>query len=299
MPLAPRDSHAAAVHNHHNLILLGGIFQNKEDAVQQFIVYSTKEDRWTFFKEVRGEDPGLLESHSFVRWEGSPIEPQQPGVHVEEFILFGGIKSPEQDSDNGKTSNEMFLLRVEGNTLDNLIATWTKLAFPVPLPHLHSHICLFFKKKYLLLIGGDRSLEDAANEEQGPSEEHGKDFSCLIYRVHMTKRAVSILPVTTNDFKPRIAHSGIVEGDSIYVFGGLEKCKNFNGQLLKMTVKKIASGDNESGSDPVHNPREGVTVCKHCPFRTQNLTNKQSPSKPPLTLVDYSTLENKIKRRLM
>lgn len=196
----------------------------------------------------------------------------------------------------------MYLLRVEGSDFDSLVATWVKLDFPTPLPYLNSHICLVFKKKYLLLIGGDRSREDAVEEAQNPIEEHGKEFSSLIYRVQVLKRSVTILPLESNDFKPRIAHSGVVDGDQIYVFGGLEKQKSFNGQLLKLTIKRAGGTDGESASEPVINSKDGSKDCKHCAYRIQNAFTKQVPAiqdKPPLVLQDFSSLENKVKRRLM
>lgn len=67
------------------------------------------------------------------------------------------------------TSNDMFKLQIVGNELEELRATWTKIEFLQQIPHIHSHLGLYYCQNILLVVGGEiqngeEELDDAEGE---------------------------------------------------------------------------------------------------------------------------------------
>ena len=192
----------------------------------------------------------------------------------------------------------MFALKVEGETLKDLRATWTTIEFAEPLPYLNSHLCVAFKSEYLLLIGGDNRKEEYLENEEIPQESEGEDFSNKIFKLHVKKRTFVPIPHDNHDFKPKIAHAGLVHDNSVFVFGGLERQKVFNGQLFRLTLKRSAGEKQEKPPEP-----KLPATCKFCDTAgddtLRDSTQASHASQRASTEFDFSRLEVKVKRRLM
>lgn len=164
----------------------------------------------------------MLESHSCVKMNDN-------------YIVYGGIRPAPREKDEdtskeGETCNEMYCMSVEGHRLEELKVSWTRIEFPKGVaPCLHSHLCIYYKKDILLIIGGEEYR--AKGEQEDPA-----NFSNTVYRFNLRTKMVSTLEQDSHEFRPRIAHAGVSYKDKIYIFGGLEKNKLFNNQLLMMSV---------------------------------------------------------------
>lgn len=123
-----------------------------------------------------------------------------------------------------------------------------------------------------------------------------------VYCLNVKTRTVELLRQENNEFRPRMAHTGVKFKDKVFLFGGLEKGKIFNSQFLRMTVK---SADGEKLSDTCKESKsikpEGkeLTHCKFCPVRSNTKPSLQTnPLFSKREFPDYSALEGKLKRRM-
>lgn len=66
------------VHNKDIIIIHGGLIST--DVCQELVAYSTQEDKVACIREVAGQSPGMLESHSCVKVNDL-------------YIFYGGISS--------------------------------------------------------------------------------------------------------------------------------------------------------------------------------------------------------------
>lgn len=182
-------------------------------------------------EEVLGEGPGMLESHSCVKMNDN-------------YIVYGGVRLSAGSKESvcskeGEASNEMYSMSVEGHRLEELRITWTRIEFPRGVaPCLHSHLCIYYKKDILLVIGGEEFKAKGETEDTA-------NFSNTVYRFNLRTKMVSILQQDSHEFRPRIAHAGVSYKDKIYIFGGLEKNKLFNNQLLMMSVHLLLTSDSK------------------------------------------------------
>lgn len=217
------------------------------------------------------------------------------------------ITVEKSDGSQGKvkaslSSNEMYTLQIDGFELGSLKATWTKIEFLDPLPPLNSHVCVLYKDDFLLLIGGECKREEIIDNEVGHEMPEEDSLINTVYRLNLKTKRINVLPQENNEFRPRMAHSGVQYKDNIFIFGGLEKGKLFNSQFLKMTIKRKHDDKSvektcdarSSRSDSKHFAR-----CKFCPGRANSKGNNyfssnfSKPIRP-----DLSDLETKMKRRL-
>ena len=199
-------------------------------------------------------------------------------------------------------TNDMYSLAIEGKELGKLKAIWTKIEFRDPLPYLNSHLCVTYGKDCILLIGGDAVTKEVPENEDSCSNQ--EDFSFVVnnvYRLNMRTGRATLLPQENQEFKPRMAHSGVIYRDKIYIFGGLEKKAIFNNQFLKMSIKRMGSSADKDESPAVRSEsRSYIPHCKFCPSRhTASLQPQNSIHLTRRLWPDLSALENKIKRRLV
>jgi hypothetical protein len=66
------------VHNKGLIIIHGGLAQN--DTSQEMVAISAREEKAANISEVKGQSPGMLESHSCVKVNDS-------------YIIYGGIRT--------------------------------------------------------------------------------------------------------------------------------------------------------------------------------------------------------------
>lgn len=207
------------------------------------------------------------------------------------------------------SSNEMYSLAIEGTELGALKASWSRIEFRDPLPSLNSHMCVLYKDDFLLLIGGESKRDEILDPEM-PAEETEEDgLINTVYMLDLKTKRVNTLPQENNEFKPRMAHSGVAYKDNIYIFGGLEKSKLFNNQYLRLTVKQKQEDTSEKMKEEEIEPKEEpkspqseskhVARCKFCPGRAlSKAVNYLAASMNKATWPDLSALEIKMKRRL-
>lgn len=196
----------------------------------------------------------------------------------------------------------MYSLTIEGTELGGLKASWSRIEFLDPLPPLNSHVCVLYKDDFLLLIGGECKREEII-ESDTPSEDIEEDsLISTVFRLNLKTKRINAIPQENNEFKARMAHSGVHYKDNIYIFGGLEKGKVFNSQFLKMTIKRKQeeksfekiSDARSSRSDSKH-----FSKCKFCTGRASSKRNNLFASNITRSLwPDLSELETKMKRRL-
>jgi hypothetical protein len=201
------------------------------------------------------------------------------------------------------SSNEMFSLTIEGTDLGSLKASWSRIEFLDPLPPLNSHVCVLYKDDFLLLIGGECKREEIL-ETDVPQDDNDEDSLInTVFRLNLKTKRINVIPQENNEFKPRMAHTGVQYKDNIYIFGGLEKGKVFNSQFLKMTIKRKQedrSFEKVNDAKSIRSDSRHFSKCKYCPGRaTSRGANNHFPTNLAKTIwPDLSALENKMKRRL-
>ena len=200
------------------------------------------------------------------------------------------------------SSNEMYNLCIEGTDLGSLKATWSRIEFLDPLPPLNSHVCALYKDDFLLLIGGECKREEILETENVPEEAEEDSLISTVFRLNLKTRRINILPQENNEFRPRMAHSGVHYKDSIFIFGGLEKGKVFNSQFLRMAVKRKnedRSMERISDAKSTRSDSKHLAKCKFCPGRATSKATSFYPTSISRNLwPDLSALETKMKRRL-
>jgi len=171
-------------------------------------------------------------------------------------------------------------------------------------------MCVIYRKDYLILIGGDESREQVTEVEGTQTEQDSQDLpSNTVYRLNLKTNSMVVIPQNpdTAEFKPRLAHSGVIYQDMIYVFGGLERNKQFNSQFHRMEIRRKDSEDkrheerHEKNLDhkSIISDTKSNSKCKFCDTRQVGAYPPQGSAHLVRRVwEDHSPLENKIKRRL-
>ena len=77
--IEPREAHVALVHAKSFIIIHGGLAQNETS--QELVAISAKDEKASNIADIKGQSPGMLESHSCVKVNDS-------------YIIYGGIRKP-------------------------------------------------------------------------------------------------------------------------------------------------------------------------------------------------------------
>ena len=201
--------------------------------------------------------------------------------------------------------NDIWELSIEGKETSGLRARWTLVQVDCFIPCLNSHMCVLYKKDFLFFIGGDGAQKEEIDYEgtQNPlPEEVKQDFvTNSVYRLNL-KIALISQDVTSTEFRPRMAHSGVLYDDKIFIFGGLERNTNFNSQLLKMSINRFTSQERPeklSEAKSIKSDSKFPASCRFCDCRkVSSIPPQGSAHEVRRSWTDHSDLENKIKRRL-
>lgn len=173
-------------------------------------------------------------------------------------------------------------------------------------------MCVIYRKDYLILIGGDESGEQVEEVEgvQNEQESTQDAVTNTVYRLNLKTNKIVSIPQdpAASEFKPRMAHSGVIYQEKIYVFGGLERNRQFNSQFLRMDIRRNDSEDFkklEDRQERLHDTKsilsetKNTSKCKFCDTRQVGAFPPQgSAHQVKKVWEDQSPLENKIKRRL-
>lgn len=228
-----RRYHSADIVGKHMLIY-GGLSE-KNGFLGDLVLLNMKNKRW---KEVEtiGEKPAAMAFHATVA--------VYPGFNSEEFLLFRPIEEPLIPpkypiqlpgiymfgglTANGQVLNTLYILQTSQRPLQ-----WIKptVSGSLPAPRFQHSLCLCAELNALLLFGG-RNNTSIAGGYSCFADVHILDLATLTWTALNCQGDV---PVS------RCAHTGVVVGQQLVVFGGVDGMKYCNGDTYILELdQKVA-----------------------------------------------------------